>query len=345
MNVGFSVNPASPEVGKGVFWDRLEGVSKVKRFSRNIDKCPDSGGEAYIITQQNQLVFHTGKQNISGWVIRKKKEFGLYSYDFYKVKNGWLYQYLPTDDFQYEHITEGMTLCSWMGYSSQVYEEITKQYTSLPRFDSGNYQSREEFEIHSRDRMVILGEFISEINKGVFYKGESYHGFPYLDKLISHAEMMRSYIDFKVSVMSDIEQLTSIPIEGIVKVEKNIRGQTYYHLSYVNADNTEKKFANALFESVVDLRAKYPSNTYYRDFFNNPVYDGDLKPIKDMMDYFTRYEGHFKKERCISFIHGRDPHSFTQLAINMVKFYLIYRKKRLAYTAFICANKIKTTEV
>lgn len=340
MNVGFGLTPALKEAGRVDLWNNLKPVSKIKRHSRNVDKRPDPEGEAFIITQDFRLVFHTSKPNIAGWVVRKKKEFGLYDYDFYKVESGWLVHYKPIDDFNFEHINEGSILCSWIGYSTQIFEEITKQYGSMPRYDASSYQSREEFEEHSSERLVVLGEYISEINKGVFYHGESYRGFPYLDKLIRHAEMMRSFMSGKLSVMSDIEQLTSVPIEGIVKIEKNIRGESFFHLSYANADNTEKKYANALFEAVVDLRATFPSTTYKRHFFNDPAYQEHLKPIKDMINYFARYECHFKKERCVSFIHGRDPHSFTQLAANMVKFYLIYRKKRLAYTAYICADKI-----
>ena len=153
--------------------------------------------------------------------------------------------------------------------------------------------------------------------------------------------MMRSFIDGKLPVLNDIQHLTTVPIEGIVRVEKYMVGKIYEHLSFENADNTEKKYANALFESVVDLRAELPNFSYKRKYFDDPDYDHYLKPIKDMIDYFARYEYHFKRERCIQFIHGRDPHSFTQLAANMQKFYLIYRKKRLAYTAFICSEKIR----
>lgn len=338
MNIGFGLTPQ--KLCKNTMWGELKGVSKPKRFSRNIDKRPDPDGEAFIITHDHQLVFHTNKQNIAGWVIRKKQEFGIYDYDFYKVENGWLYQYHPTDEYHYEHITEGTQLCSWLGFSIQIYEEITKQFTSIPRYDDSNFQSRDEFEEKVRERLTVLGEYISEINKGVFYQGAKYRGYPFLDKLVSHAEMMRSFMDGKLSVMSDIEQLTSIPIEGIVKVDKFIGGQTYQHLSYPNADNTEKKYANALFEAVVDLRARFPNVTYHRHYFNDPAYAEHVRPIKDMINYFARYEGHFKKDRCVSFIHGRDPHTFTQLATNMVKFYFIYRKKRLAYTAYICADKI-----
>jgi hypothetical protein len=341
MGAGFGLTPTEKDVGRKELWTTLEKVSKVKRFSRNIDKRPDPEGEAFIITRDRMLTFHTGKENIDGWVIRKKISYGCYRYEFYRNRNGWLYSYIPTDEREFEHITEGTTMCSWIAYTASIYETVTKQYSCMPRYDSSTYASREAFETMIRTRIQILEEYISEIKKAQFYRGEECVGSQYLKPLESIADMMRTVIDSQLPVQTDIEHLTSVPIEGIVRVEKYLKGERYEHLTYVNADCTEKKYANALFEAVVDLKANFPSLSYKRRFFDDPRYKEHLKPIKDMIDYFARYEGHFRKERCISFIHGRDPHSFTQLAANMQKFYLIYRKKRLAYTAYICSEKIK----
>lgn len=341
MTAGFGLTPAAKDAGRATLWDSLKVASKVVRVSRNIDKRPDPDGEAFIITKDHMLVFHTGKANIAGWLIRKKKEFGLYDYSFYRVGGDWLYKFEPTDDLQMEHVVEGTTMCSWIGYSSQIYQQVATQFASMPRYCGETYSSREEFEQQARERMVILGEYISEINKGMFYNNNDYHGAKHLPALERNAEMMRCFVNGKLPVLGDIQQLTAVPIEDIVRVEKFYKGEVHEHLSYTNADSTERKFANALFESVSDLKADFPSLQYRRRYFDDPQYAANLKPIKDMINYFARYEGHFKRDRCIQFIHGRDPYSFTQLAANMQKFYLIYRKKRLAYAAYICSEKVK----